>query len=137
VAALLARCKDAQAMAARAALSDDETHYVLNGTKIWISNAGYAGLFTVFAKVPVAVDGKPKERVTAFIVEAASAGVKLGKLEEKMGIKASDTRAVFFENVHVPVENRLGEVGHGFRIALESSTPGDWACRRDRRGAAS
>ena len=110
---------DAQAMAARAVLSQDGTHYVLNGTKIWISNAGYAGLFTVFAKVPTLVDGKPKERVTAFIVEAASEGVRLGKLEEKMGIKASDTRAIFFENVRVPVENRLGEVGQGFRIALE------------------
>lgn len=110
---------DAQAMAARALLSGDGSHYVLNGTKIWISNAGYAGLFTVFAKVPIVVDGKPKERVTAFIVEAASEGVRLGKLEEKMGIKASDTRGVFFENVRVPVENRLGEVGQGFRIALE------------------
>jgi acyl-CoA dehydrogenase family protein 9 len=110
---------DAQAMAARAVPSDDGTHYVLNGTKIWISNAGYAGLFTVFAKVPVMVDGKQKERVTAFIVDAASEGIRLGKLEEKMGIKASDTRAVFFENVRVPVENRLGDVGQGFRIALE------------------
>jgi acyl-CoA dehydrogenase family protein 9 len=110
---------DAQAMATRAVLSEDSTHYVLNGTKIWISNAGYAGLLTVFAKVPVVVDGKQKERVTAFIVEAASEGIRLGKLEEKMGIKASDTRAIFFENVRVPVENRLGEVGHGFRIALE------------------
>ena len=110
---------DAQAMAARAVLSDDQSHYVLNGTKIWISNAGYAGLFTVFAKVPIVIDGKEKERVTAFIVEAASEGIRLGKLEEKMGIKASDTRAVFFENVRVPVENRLGDVGQGFRIALE------------------
>ena len=110
---------DAQAMAARAVPSDDGSHYVLNATKIWISNAGYAGLFTVFAKVPVVIDGKPKERVTAFIVEAASEGVRLGKLEEKMGIKASDTRAVFFENVRVPVENRLGDVGQGFKIALE------------------
>jgi acyl-CoA dehydrogenase family protein 9 len=110
---------DAQAMAARAVPSEDGSHYVLDGTKIWISNAGYAGLFTVFAKVPVVIDGKPKERVTAFIVEAASEGVRLGKLEEKMGIKASDTRAVFFENVRVPVENRLGDVGQGFRIALE------------------
>ena len=109
---------DAQAMAARAVPSDDGSHYVLNGTKIWISNAGYAGLFTVFAKVPVVIDGKAKERVTAFIVEAGE-GIRLGKLEEKMGIKASDTRAVFFENVRVPAENRLGEVGQGFRIALE------------------
>ena len=110
---------DAQAMATRAVLSKDETHYVLNGTKIWISNAGYAGLFTVFAKVEAVVDGKKKDRVTAFIVEAASEGVRLGKLEEKMGIKASDTRAVSFENVLVPVENRLGDVGQGFKIALE------------------
>jgi acyl-CoA dehydrogenase family protein 9 len=110
---------DAQAMAARAVPSGDGSHYVLDGTKIWISNAGYAGLFTVFAKVPVDVDGVKKDRVTAFIVDAASDGVRLGKLEEKMGIKASDTRAVFFENVIVPAENRLGDVGQGFRIALE------------------
>ena len=110
---------DAQAMKSRAVLSADGTHYVLNGTKIWISNAGYAGLFTVFAKVPVEVDGKTKQRVTAFIVDAHANGVRLGKLEEKMGIKASDTRAVFFENVHVPVDDRLGDVGQGFKIALE------------------
>jgi acyl-CoA dehydrogenase family member 9 len=110
---------DAQAMKSTAVLSGDGTHYVLNGTKIWISNAGYAGLFTVFAKVPVEVDGKTKQRVTAFIVDAHANGVRLGKLEEKMGIKASDTRAVFFENVRVPVEDRLGDVGHGFKIALE------------------
>ena len=110
---------DAQAMTTRAVPSADGTHYLLNGTKIWISNAGYAGLYTVFAKEPVEAEGKPKERVTAFIVEAASPGVSLGKLEEKMGIKASDTRGIFFENVRVPVENRLGETGQGFRIALE------------------
>jgi acyl-CoA dehydrogenase family protein 9 len=110
---------DAQAMAARAVPSEDGTHYVLNGAKIWISNAGYAGLFTVFAKVPMTVDGKAKERVTAFIVEAASDGVRLGKLEDKMGIKASDTRTVTFENVRVPVGNRIGEEGQGFKIALE------------------
>jgi acyl-CoA dehydrogenase family member 9 len=110
---------DAQAMKSRATLSTDGTHYVLNGTKIWISNAGYGDLFTVFAKVAVEGDGKKKERVTAFLVDAHAPGVRLGKLEEKMGIKASDTRAVFFENVRVPVEDRLGEVGQGFRIALE------------------
>jgi acyl-CoA dehydrogenase family protein 9 len=110
---------DAQAMKSAATLSADGTHYVLNGTKIWISNAGYADLFTVFAKVAVEKDGKTKQRVTAFIVDAHAPGVKLGKVEEKMGIKASDTRAVFFENVTVPVEDRLGEVGNGFHIALE------------------
>jgi acyl-CoA dehydrogenase family protein 9 len=110
---------DAQAMKATAIPSADGSHFVLNGTKIWISNAGYAGLLTVFAKVPVEEKGQVKQRVTAFIVEAASDGISLGKLEDKMGIKASDTRAIFFENVVVPAENRLGEVGQGFRIALE------------------
>src|SRR5439155_17432569 len=110
---------DAQAMKCAAAPSDDGTHYVLNGTKIWISNAGYADLLTVFAKVPVDVDGTRKQRVTAFIVDAHANGVRLGKREEKMGIKASDTRAVFFENVKVPLADRLGDVGQGFHIALE------------------
>jgi acyl-CoA dehydrogenase family protein 9 len=110
---------DAQAMRSTAVPSDDGTHYLLNGTKIWISNAGYADLLTVFAKVPVEVDGKRKLRVTAFIVDAHAEGVRLGKHEEKMGIRASDTRTIFFENVKVPVEDRLGEIGQGFHIALE------------------
>jgi len=110
---------DAQAMRTTAVPSADGRSYVLNGQKMWISNAGYAGLFTVFAKVPVEVDGKPKQRVTAFIVDAHSPGISLGKIEEKMGIKASDTRGVTFENVTVPVEDMLGEIGHGFKIALE------------------
>ncbi|HVX41509.1 MAG TPA: acyl-CoA dehydrogenase family protein, partial [Gemmatimonadaceae bacterium] len=110
---------DAQAMKTHAVLSEDGTHYLLSGTKIWISNAGYADIFTVFAKVTVEVDGKTKDRVTGFIVDAHAPGVTLGKREEKMGIKASDTRAVFFDKVKVPVDDRLGEVGQGFRIALE------------------
>jgi len=110
---------DAQAMKATAVPSAGGDHYVLNGEKIWISNAGFAGMFTVFAKVPVDEGGKKKERVTAFIVDAKSSGIRLGKLEDKMGIKASDTRPVFFENVKVPATDRLGEVGQGFRIALE------------------
>src|SRR5579884_2721427 len=110
---------DAQAMKSSAVLSGDGTHYLLSGTKIWISNAGYADLFTVFAKVAVEEEGKKKQRVTAFIVDAHAPGVTLGKREEKMGIKASDTRAVFFDKVRVRVEDRLGDVGQGFRIALE------------------
>jgi acyl-CoA dehydrogenase family member 9 len=108
---------DAQAMKMTA--TPDGDGYLLNGTKIWISNAGYADLFTVFAKVPVEVEGVRKERVTAFIVDAHAPGISLGKHEDKLGIRASDTRAVFFENVRVPAADRLGEVGHGFRIALE------------------
>ncbi len=110
---------DAQSMRTTAELSADGTHYLLNGEKIWISNAGYAGLFTVFAKVPVEVDGKIKQRVTAFIVDAHAAGITLGAAEQKMGIKASDTRTISFVNVKVPVEDRIGDVGHGFKIALE------------------
>jgi acyl-CoA dehydrogenase family member 9 len=110
---------DAQGMRTTATPSADGTHYLLNGEKVWISNAGYAGLFTVFAKVPVEQDGKAKQRVTAFIVDAHAPGITLGKVEEKMGIKASDTRTVSFRDVRVPKEDRLGEVGDGFRIALE------------------
>jgi acyl-CoA dehydrogenase family protein 9 len=110
---------DAQSMRTTAVPSADGTHYVLNGEKIWISNAGYAGLFTVFAKVPVEQDGKTKQRITAFIVDARAPGITLGKPEEKMGIKASDTRSVSFRDVKVPSEDRLGDVGDGFRIALE------------------
>ncbi|MDQ2890207.1 MAG: acyl-CoA dehydrogenase family protein [Gemmatimonadota bacterium] len=110
---------DAQAMQSTAVLTEDGSHYLLDGRKIWISNAGYAGLFTVFAKVPVTIDGKVKQRVTAFIVDAKSEGITLGQPEQKMGIKASDTRTVTFEKVRVPVGNVLGGVGQGFRIALE------------------
>lgn len=110
---------DAQAMTTSAVPDPDGTHYLLNGTKIWISNAGYAGLFTVFAKVPVTVEGHKKQRVTAFIVDAHARGITLGQPEQKMGIKASDTRTVTFENVRVPAADRLGEVGQGFKIALE------------------
>ena len=110
---------DAQAMRTSAVPSADGSHYLLNGQKIWISNAGYAGVFTVFAKVPVTIDGKAKERVTAFIVDAHAPGVSLGKIEQKMGIKASDTRSVSFDNVKVPANDRLGDVGQGFKIALE------------------
>lgn len=111
---------DAQAMTTQAIPSADGTSYSLTGTKIWISNAGYAGVFTVFAKVPVPqADGGVKQRVTAFIVSAHADGISLGQPEQKMGIKASDTRTVTFDNVRVPVEDRLGDVGQGFRFALE------------------
>ncbi|HWE41039.1 MAG TPA: acyl-CoA dehydrogenase family protein [Gemmatimonadaceae bacterium] len=110
---------DAQAMTSSAVPSADGASYTLTGTKIWISNAGYAGVFTVFAKVPVTTDGRTKQRVTAFIVDAKSPGISLGQPEQKMGIKGSDTRTVTFENVRVPAGNVLGAVGQGFKIALE------------------
>lgn len=110
---------DAQAMRTKAELSEDGSHYLLNGEKIWVSNAGYAGVLTVFAKVPIEIDGKLKQRVTAFIVDAKAPGITLGRIEEKMGIKASDTRTISFDNVRVPIADLLGTVGGGFKIALE------------------
>lgn len=102
---------DALAAKTRADLSSDGTHYVLNGSKMWITNAGRADLFTVFAKV----DG---ERFSAFLVERAFPGVNVGQEEKKMGIKGSSTCAVYFDNVQVPVENLLGEIGRGHIIAF-------------------
>lgn len=102
---------DALAARTRADLSADGRHYVLNGQKMWITNGGAADLFTVFAKV----DG---EKFTAFLVERAFTGVSSGAEEKKMGIKGSSTTAVYFENVSVPVENVLGEIGRGHVIAF-------------------
>lgn len=102
---------DALAATTRAELSDDQTCYVLNGQKMWISNGGWADLYTVFAKV----DG---DKFTAFLVERAFEGVKPGAEERKMGIHGSSTTAIFLDNVHVPVENVLGEVGRGHIIAF-------------------
>jgi alkylation response protein AidB-like acyl-CoA dehydrogenase len=104
---------DSLAAKTRADLSADGTHYVLNGSKMWITNAGKADLFTVFAKI----DGA-KDKFTAFLVERAYAGVSIGAEEKKMGIKGSSTCAVYFDNVKVPVENLLGEAGRGHIIAF-------------------
>jgi butyryl-CoA dehydrogenase len=102
---------DALAAKTRADLSADGTHYVLNGQKMWITNGGRADLFTVFAKIG-------GEQFTAFLVERAFAGVSSGAEEKKMGIKGSSTTPVFFDNVAVPVENVLGEIGRGHIIAF-------------------
>ncbi|MDX1983888.1 MAG: acyl-CoA dehydrogenase family protein [Bryobacteraceae bacterium] len=102
---------DALNIKTRADLSADGTHYVLNGQKMWITNGGHADLYTVFAKVG-------GEKFTAFLVERAWAGVKPGAEEKKMGIKGSSTTPVYLDNVKVPVENVLGEVGKGHYIAF-------------------
>lgn len=109
---------DAQAMKTRAELTEDGKHYKLNGQKIWITNGGFADLFTVFAKVDCEIKGVRKPRVTAFLVERGM-GVKNGPEEKKLGIKGSSTTSLYFEDVLVPVENVLGEVGKGFNIAME------------------
>jgi alkylation response protein AidB-like acyl-CoA dehydrogenase len=102
---------DALSAKTTATLSADGTYYLLNGEKMWIGNAGIADLFTVFGKV----DG---EKFTAFLVERDSTGVSTGAELPKMGIRGASTRPIRFENVKVPVENVLGEIGSGHLIAF-------------------
>jgi hypothetical protein len=102
---------DALAARTTAVLSSDGKHYALTGTKQYITNAGYADVFIVFAKV----DG---EKFTAFIVDRNTPGVTIGPEERKMGIKGSSTCAVILENAKVPVENVLGEIGRGHVVAF-------------------
>src|SRR5579885_3566085 len=102
---------DALAARTRADLTPDGKHYILNGQKMWITNGAAADLYTVFAKI----DG---EKFTAFLVERKFPGVQPGNEEQKMGIKGSSTTAVFLDNVKVPVENVLGEIGRGHIIAF-------------------
>lgn len=102
---------DALNCRARATLSSDGKHYVLNGEKMWITNAGFADLFTVFAKV----DG---EKFTAFLVEKNFPGFSVGTEEHKMGIRGSSTCPIILNDCQVPVENLLGEIGRGHVIAF-------------------
>ncbi|MCC6411631.1 MAG: acyl-CoA dehydrogenase family protein [Saprospiraceae bacterium] len=104
---------DALAAKTRADLNAEGTHYILNGQKMWITNAGFADVFIVFAKI----DG---DKFTGFIVDAHTKGITLGHEEDKLGIKGSSTRQVFFENAAVPVENVLGEIGKGHHIAFNA-----------------
>jgi alkylation response protein AidB-like acyl-CoA dehydrogenase len=102
---------DALAAKSTAVLSEDGKHWVLNGEKLWITNAGFADLFIVFAQI----EGKD---FSAFIVERDFEGVKLGEEEKKLGIKGSSTRILALQDASVPVENLLGERGKGHKIAL-------------------
>lgn len=102
---------DAMALTTRAELSADGRTYILNGTKMWITNAGFADLFMVFAKV----NG---EKISCFIVEKSFPGVSTGAEEHKMGIMGSSTRTLILEDARVPLENLLGEIGKGHKIAF-------------------
>ncbi|MFZ5551619.1 MAG: acyl-CoA dehydrogenase family protein, partial [Bacteroidota bacterium] len=103
---------DANSGKTKAVLDADGKNYTLNGQKMWITNGGFADVFTVFAKID------NDETLSAFIVEKSFAGISLNPEEKKMGIKGSSTRQVFFNNVKVPVENLLSERQNGFKIAL-------------------
>ena len=103
---------DANSGKTKAILSEDGSHYSVNGQKMWITNAGFANLLTVFAKID------DDDKLTAFLIEADSEGITLNPEEKKMGIKGSSTRQIFFNNVKVPVENMLSDRENGFKIAL-------------------
>ncbi|MDO9552642.1 acyl-CoA dehydrogenase family protein [Rhodonellum sp.] len=103
---------DANSGKTKATLSADGKHYVLNGQKMWISNAGFADLFIVFAKI------EDDKNLTAFIVEKSFGGITMNEEEKKMGIKGSSTRQVFFNDCQVPVENMLSDRQNGFKIAV-------------------
>jgi alkylation response protein AidB-like acyl-CoA dehydrogenase len=102
---------DALSAKTTAKLSDDGKYYILNGQKMWITNGGFADILITFAQV----DG---DKFTCFIIDTKSEGFTRGKEEDKMGIKGSSTRALFLDNVKVPVENVLGEVGKGHYVAF-------------------
>uniref|UniRef100_A0A3P9KJN1 Very long-chain specific acyl-CoA dehydrogenase, mitochondrial n=1 Tax=Oryzias latipes TaxID=8090 RepID=A0A3P9KJN1_ORYLA len=111
---------DAASIKTTAVLSLCGQYYTMTGSKIWISNGGLAEIFTVFAKTPVKdpKTGEVKDKITAFIVERSFGGVSHGPPEKKMGIKASNTAEVYFDNVRVPADCVLGEVGGGFKVAM-------------------
>jgi acyl-CoA dehydrogenase family member 9 len=106
---------DAASIKTKAELSADGRHYIINGSKIWITNGGIADVFTVFARTSEEEVGKP--RLTAFIVERGE-GLRTGGNEDKLGICGSSTTTVYFDDLKVPVENVIGEVGRGFKVAM-------------------
>jgi alkylation response protein AidB-like acyl-CoA dehydrogenase len=110
---------DAFALACRATQEDD--HWVLNGHKLWITNGKEAGIFIVFANVDPSLGYKG---ITAFIVEGDAEGFTVGKKEDKLGIRASSTTELVLDNVRVPAENVLGEVGVGYKVAIETLNEG-------------
>ena len=103
---------DANSGKTKAVLSEDGSHYKITGQKMWISNAGFADIFIVFAKI------EDDKNLTAFIVEKGFGGITMNEEEKKMGIKGSSTRQVFFNDCEVPAENMLSERGNGFKIAV-------------------
>jgi len=113
---------DAGALSCKAELSPDGSHYVLNGMKMWVTNGASADIYVLFAKVVEHPEYGVKKHggTTAFIVEKAFDGFTVGKKEDKLGIRSSDTCTLVLEDCKVPVENVLGQVGKGFSIAMNA-----------------
>jgi len=105
---------DANSGKSKAQLTEDGKHYLLNGQKIWISNAGFADVFTVFARI------EDDKYLTGFLVERGTEGLSFGEEEKKLGIHSSSTRQVFFNDCKIPAENLLGERNGGFKIAMNA-----------------
>ena len=103
---------DANSGKSKAKLNSDKSKYIINGQKMWISNGGFADLFIVFAKID------NDKNLTAFLIEKTRDGITMNPEEEKLGIKGSSTRQIFFNDVEIPVQNMLGEREGGFKIAL-------------------
>jgi acyl-CoA dehydrogenase family protein 9 len=110
---------DAAGIQSKAVLDASKKFFTLNGGKIWITNGGIGHVFTVFAKTEMMEGGEKKEKITAFIIERSMPGFTSGKPEEKLGIHGSNTTSLNFDNVKVPVENMLGPMGKGFKVAME------------------
>ena len=108
---------DAYSIKTKATDNGDGT-YTITGQKLWITNAGSAEFYTVFCKTDHEIDGKTQQKISCFAVEKSMEGVSFGEKENKMGIRASETRAVYFDKVIVPKENIIGEPGKGFKIAM-------------------
>uniref|UniRef100_A0A8C3AK46 Very long-chain specific acyl-CoA dehydrogenase, mitochondrial n=1 Tax=Cyclopterus lumpus TaxID=8103 RepID=A0A8C3AK46_CYCLU len=111
---------DAASIRSTAIQSPCGEYFTLNGSKIWISNGGLSEIFTVFAKTPMKdpKTGEMKDKISAFVVEKSFGGVTHGPPEKKMGIKASNTAEVYFDNVRIPADCLLGELGEGFKVAM-------------------
>jgi alkylation response protein AidB-like acyl-CoA dehydrogenase len=109
---------DANSGRTKAELTPDGKHYKINGQKMWISNAGFADVFIVFARI------EQDKYITGFIVDKDTPGMTLGEEEHKLGIRASSTRQVFFNDMLIPVENLLGERSGGFKIAMNALNVG-------------
>jgi acyl-CoA dehydrogenase family protein 9 len=109
---------DAASIKTRATLSADGKHYVIRGNKLWITNGGVANFMTVFAKTEIEEGGQKKDKVTCFALELPAEGVTVGPAEHKLGIRSSWTNAIHFDGVKIPVENVVGGVGQGFKVAM-------------------